>query len=264
MTHGWQGVPAMRSGHLIGRRVGMRKKTWIAGAVFLLIVAGILGGIKLVRVYKARQCGIVLAFDDYNPESWEQHFDLFDEYDAKVTFFVNCSEPTDFCYDAIERGHDIGFHTIGHVNLKEVSEEEVYQQAIEPIEVFREHGIELTSFAYPYGGYNESLNELLQQHYKVLRGAYYYQLVGKDKMRQGFVESFSIDNVNYSSDEEFQQSIDAMLEELGNNTGAVVGLYSHAIGVGNWCISEERLEYILKRGKEMGIRFYTFRELQEN
>lgn len=243
-----------------------KKKTLVIliAGILLLAAAGILGGIKLYRVHKARQCGIVLAFDDYNAPSWEEHFDLFDQYDAKVTFFVNCSEPTDFCYHAAERGHEIGFHTINHVDLKTVSADEVYAQAIAPMEVFREKGFELTSFAYPYGSYTEELNELLLQHYRVLRGAYYYELVGKDRMRNGFVESLSLDNVNYSSDEQFEKRIDDILAELDENVGAVAGLYSHAIGDGDWCVTEKRLEYVLKKAHEMGIQFYTFKELQEN
>ena len=224
----------------------------------------VLGCVKLYRVYKARQCGIVLAFDDYNPDSWEEQFDLFDKYNAKVTFFVNVYEPTEFCFNAIEHGHEIAYHTAAHVNMTEITEDEIYQQAIAPIEVFREQGIELTTFAYPYGAYNDELNELLVQHYNVLRGAYHYQLVGKHEMRHGFVESLSIDNTNYSSEEEFRDRIDFVLEELSNNKGAVVGLYSHAIADGAWCVTEERLEYILQRAQEMGIQFYTYKELQKN
>ncbi len=232
--------------------------------ILLLMIAGVLGGIKLYRVHKAHQCGIVLAFDDYNPQNWEKYFDLFDQYDAKVTFFVCCGEPTDFCYHAAERGHEIGFHTINHVDLLALSEDEVYEQAIAPIEVFREKGFELTSFAYPKGSYNEELNELLLQHYKVLRGAWSYELVSKYQMRNGFVESLSIDNIHYNSDEEFEKAIDVIMAELDKNVGAVVGLYSHAIDGGNWCVTEERLEYVLKKAHDMGIQFYTFKELQEN
>lgn len=242
----------------------MRKKIVIIVSLLLLTLATVLGGVKLYRVYKARQCGIVLAFDDYCANNWEEHFDLFDQYNVKVTFFVNAEEPTEFCFKAIERGHEIAYHTAGHVNLTEVTEDEVYKQAVEPIEAFREQGIELTTFAYPYGAYNEKLNELLLQHYNILRGAYYYQLAGKHEMRHGFVESLSIDNINYSSEEEFRNRIDSVLEELSNNKGAVVGLYSHAIDGGDWCVTEERLEYILKRAQEMGIRFYTYQELQKN
>ena len=234
--------------------------------MFFLVLAVVLGGVKLYRVYKARQCGIVLAFDDYSG-TWENYFDLFDKYNVKVTFFVNAYEPTEFCFNAIEHGHEIAYHTAAHVNLTEVTEDEIYQQAIEPIEVFREQGIELTTFAYPYGAYNEKLNELLLQHYNILRGAYYYQLAGKHQMRNGFVESLSIDNINYNSEEEFRNRIDSVLEDLSNNVGAVVGLYSHAITQdfgGAWCVTEERLEYIIQRAQEMGIQFYTYKELQKD
>ena len=84
-------------------------------------------------------------------------------------------------------------------------------------------------------------------------------------MRQGVVESLPIDNVYYSSDEEFREQIDFVLEQLSNNKGAVVGLYSHAIGDGgDWCVPEERLEYIFQRAQEMGIQFYTYKELQKD
>ena len=99
------------------------------------------------------QSGILLAFDDYDTDSWEAAFDLFDEYGVKATFFVNAFGPGDFCAQAKERGHEIGFHTIGHMDLTLLEEEHIIEQAIAPIESFREQGYELTAFAYPYGKY---------------------------------------------------------------------------------------------------------------
>ena len=241
----------------------MRRRIMITAVLLSVVIAIALGGIKLYRVHKARQCGIVLAFDDYSADNWEYYFDLFDKYNVKVTFFVNAYEPTDFCFHAIERGHEIGYHTVEHVNMTAISEAEAYSQAIAPIEIFREQGIELSTFAYPYGEYNENLNELLLQHYNVLRGAWYYQLAGKHEMRHGFVESLSIDNINYKSEEGFRDRIDLILNELSNNKGAVVGLYSHVIADGNWCVTEKRLEYLFQRAEEMGIQFYTYKELQK-
>lgn len=242
----------------------MRKKKVFIAALLLAVIALVLGGIKLYRVYRAHQCGIVLAFDDYNAGDWENYFDLFDKYNVKVTFFVNCYEPTEFCFRAIEHGHEIAYHTAGHADLTKISDDEIYSQAIAPIEVFREQGIELTTFAYPSGAYTEELNELLLQHYNVLRGAWYYQVVGKHEMQNGFVESLSIDNIHYDSDEQFREQVDCILEELSNNKGAVVGLYSHGISDGAWCVFPERLEYIFQRAQEMGIQFYTYKELQQN
>ena len=241
-----------------------KKMLFIVGAVLLAAVCAVLGGIKLYRVAEANRCGICLSFDDYNAENWEDYFPLFEKYGVKVTFFVTASEPTDFCYHAIEAGHDIGFHTVGHVDMSKLDEDEVYQQAIAPIETFREKGIELTSFAYPYGMYSEELNQRLLSYYKVVRGAWYYQLVGKAQMRHGFVESYPLHSINHPSDEEFRESIDAILDELSRNKGAIANIYSHAIAGGDWNVTEERLEYILKKATEMGFKFYTYRELQEN
>ena len=240
----------------------MRRKKVVIIALLLSVIAMVIGGIKLYRVYKAHQCGILLAFDDYNAGNWEEYFDLFDKYNVKVTFFVTSYEPTEFCFRAIERGHEIAYHTATHVILTEITDDEVYSQAIAPIEAFREQGIELSTFAYPTGVYTEELNELLLQHYNVLRGAWGYQVAGKHEMRHGFVESLSIDNIHYDSDEQFHDRIDRILEELSHNKGAVVGLYSHAISDGAWCVFPERLEYIFRRAQEMGIQFYTYKELQ--
>ena len=227
-----------------------KRKTIIFIGVILLAAIVTLGSIKLYRVKQARQCGILLAFDDYNPENWEQYFDLFDQYNVKATFFVTCDEPTDFCYNAVKRGHEIGYHTAGHIIATDVSPEEVQSRIIDPIETFRNGGIELSTFAYPSGRYNDELNELLLQHYKVLRGAYYYQLNSKAALRHGFVESYSIDNYNHPSDEEYEASVTRILTELSENTGAVASLYSHAISGGDWCVTEERLIFLFEKADE--------------
>lgn len=239
----------------------MKKGIIFLGGV-LAIVAAILIGIKLYRIHDRDQCGILLAFDDYSALSWEEYFDLFDQYDANVTFFITATEPTDFCYNALERGHEIAYHAAWHDDLTTLSEEEVYQEAIAPIELFQERGITLTTFAYPFGAHNDELDEVLLDHYNVLRGAFELEINGKHQLRKGFVESLSIDNINYDSQEVFEEKIIQILTALKEGKGRVVSLYSHAIGDGNWCISDARLTFLLKTAKEMGIQFYTFQELQ--
>ena len=165
----------------------------------------------------------------------------------------------------LSSGHEIAFHTIGHVRLTEVSEEEVYAQAIAPIETFRQKGIELTTFAYPYGSYTEELNDLLLQHYKVVRGAYYYRLTSKETMRHGFVEAYPIDNGYFDTQEDYERVITDILENLHANKAGVACVYSHAISPGGeWCVSEEKLEFLITKAKELGLEFYTFKELQNN
>lgn len=240
-----------------------KKNTIIKVLMALLLVAAVvLGSIKIYRVHEVKKSGILLSFDDYNAENWESYFDLFDEYDVKVTFFVNCSEPTQFCYDAIARGHEIGLHTASHWKVPGLSEAELKEQCLDPIETFREKGIELTTFSYPSGAYTQETNDILLQYYKVLRGAYYYEIRGKADLREGFVESYSIDNINHPSDEEYEESVTRILKDLAANEGAVGSLYSHAIDGGDWCVSEDHLIFLFEKAKELGLIFYTYQDMQ--
>ena len=221
-----------------------------------------LGAIKLYRIHQRDQCGVLLAFDDYSTDSWEKYFGLFEEYDAKVTFFVSITKPTDFCYRAREKGHEIAFHTAGHVDLASASEDVVYEQAIAPIEVFREEGIELSTFAYPYGSHDDQLDQRLLEHYKVLRGAYALEIYNKHMLREGYVESYSLDNINHESQEEYEKFVTEILNDLQEGKGNVISFYSHAIGAGDWSISEERLRFFLEKARELGLQFYTYQYLQ--
>nr|MBQ8252562.1 polysaccharide deacetylase family protein [Lachnospiraceae bacterium] len=246
----------------------MKKK--ILNKKFICIIAGLLAvamAIFALYGYRRReqrnQKGILLSFDDYSPDSWSDAFELLDEYGAKVTFFVTLSEPTDFCAEAVRRGHEIGFHTVQHVKMTEMSDSEVYEQAIAPIKTFREQGYELSTFAYPYGLYNEELNVELLQYYDTLRGAYNYVGRYKEDLHNGFIESYSLDNVHFESDEAFHQQISEMLDSLNNcNDGTIAAMYSHAIGGGDWCITAERLEILLQEAQKRNLAFYTFKELQ--
>lgn len=208
------------------------------------------------------QSGVLLAFDDYDTDSWEAAFDLFDEYGVKATFFVNTFGPGDFCAQAKERGHEIGFHTIGHMDLTLLEEEHIIEQAIAPIENFREQGYELTAFAYPYGKYSSETNEMLLKHYSVLRGAYYHELRDKDKVKGTLIESKSIDNINYVDDAQFKNEVMAVLMDAYENPGTVVSLYSHSINDwAEWAVSVERLEFVFETAQNLGLKFYTYSDV---
>ena len=243
----------------------MRKKILILLGAVLFLTAAVLGGIKLYRIHLRDQSGILLAFDDYNEPTWREAMDLFDEYGIKVTFFMNLTEPIDFCYEIKERGHEIAYHGAYHLSFPDLTEEEVYANAIAPLELFREKGIEITTFAYPYGSHTDELDELLLQHYNILRGAYHKEINPKYKMRHGFVEAMPIDNHYYPTQEDFEAAIDEVLNEVSQTKGVVACLYTHVISDGaDWGIDWAKLEYLIKKADEMGLQFYTFKELQEN
>ncbi len=241
------------------------KNKKITGFLILVFICclGIAGTILAIQRHGKNQKGILLAFDDYSAETWEAAFDLFDKYDAKVTFFICATEPTSFCDNAIARGHEIGYHTAGHKNLIGLDKSEFYEQAIAPLEVFEAAGYQLTSFAYPQGAYEDWMNEELLKYYDTLRGAYHYRGVYKKDVKGGFIESRSLDNINYESDEDYQNKVINMLDGLAAcDDGTVVSMYSHAIADGSWAITPDRLEFLLREAKKRHFKFYTFQDLQ--
>lgn len=241
----------------------MKKKIINKVVLFAVCVVIVATMIVVHRKQEEKKYGILLAFDDYAVESWENAFDLFDKYDVNVNFFINATEPTEFCFEAERRGHEIGFHTKGHAKLTEVSEEEFYEETVSVLDDFRNQGIEMTSFAYPYGEYEEWMNVELLRYYDTVRGAWIYRGYNRESISEGFVEAISIDNLHFESDEEFRREIQKMLDDLlACEEGTVVSMFSHGIDAGDWCISPERLEILFQEAEKRGIEFYTFRELQ--
>jgi len=206
--------------------------------------------------------GIVLSFDDYHPYEWGKHFDLFDKYGAKVTFFVTSGSVSNFMLDAQNRGHEIGFHTISHPRLPELSREQFFYETVSRIGIFRDAGIELTSFAYTFGDYEPWMNYELLKYYKIVRGAVGISMYTKDEMKSGFITATSIDNIQFSCDASFRYEISKRLE-LAKDYGKIVNLYSHNISNCDWGITPERLNFVLQKAKKLGLIFYTYRDLQE-
>lgn len=232
----------------------------ITTAFCLLLAAAI--SRKIYQTGERNQKGILLAFDDASTDSWEAAFDLFEEYNVKVTFFVSTPEILDFFDKALARGHEIGFHTRLHTNLRD-NPDLLYTEAIEPLEIFQEAGYHITSFAYPYGDYADWMHGELLQYYDTLRGACNYRGVYKEDLKKGYIESYSIDNLHFASNEEFRAKIIEMLEGLcGCDDGTVVSVFSHAVDYGDWCISPERLKILFEEAQKRNLKFYTFQDLQ--
>jgi len=217
-----------------------------------------------VFLWKPRKdsAGILLTFDDNYEEAWKKHFDLLDNYNAKVTFFIQ-GEYSSFCQAALERGHDIGYHTKNHLNLKNVSKEVFTRETLSAVESFRKAGVPLNSFAYPYGFFDPWMHEELLKHYSVLRGyGVTFRLYDKTQI-EGFINSKALDNVLFVKDEDFTAEVDTMLRVVKFIGGdLVLPLTTHDISSrAAWGIKPERLEYLLQTANDLQLVFYTYRDL---
>jgi peptidoglycan/xylan/chitin deacetylase (PgdA/CDA1 family) len=202
--------------------------------------------------------GLLLAFDDNYAEVWERYLDLLDRYGARVTFFVQ-GDYVPFCAAAVNRGHEIGYHTKSHLNLLKVERQVFFEETLGGAEAFRQQGLPLKSFAYPYGFSEPWMEEALGERFPIRRGfGASCRIYSVPAVKSGYISSKSIDNIQYKSDAEFEADINAMLMAVKSD-GGILPLTTHTIAVeADWGISPGRLEYLLKTAAELGLRFYRY------
>ncbi|MDR0387587.1 MAG: polysaccharide deacetylase family protein [Treponema sp.] len=204
--------------------------------------------------------GLLLAFDDDFRPAWEEHFDTLDAYGARVTYFVQ-GELSDFCFRALNRGHDIGYHTIHHLNLPKVSEEEFYQETTSGIGAFRHAGIPLKTFAYPFGLSEPWMREALAGTFAIQRGfGATFRVYTTEAVREGYIVARSIDNILFKEEEAFEAVITGMFRTLKFIGGErVLPVTTHDISdTAQWGIKPRRLEYLLETARSLKLKFYRY------
>jgi peptidoglycan/xylan/chitin deacetylase (PgdA/CDA1 family) len=204
--------------------------------------------------------GILLGFDDDYYANWEAAFPLFEQYGARATFFVQGGRP--FCLNAMAHGHDIGYHTEHHVDLRHVDKA---AWCFETLDSARLLDIPLASFAYPFGFSEPWMDAELLKTYAVLRGfgvtPRFYSI---EEIKAGVITSKSVDNTIIPDDEAFYQMITDLFQSVKAAGNVILPLTTHNIdNAAQWGIKIYRLEFLLKTAVEAGLRFYTYRELAE-
>lgn len=227
---------------------------------------------------KARDhSGIALTFDDKNVDEWYSFLMLSYKYGAKATFFVNSFHTLND--DQVHKlrklqglNNEIGFHTVNHINVlkyldKNTMDTYIQTEIIPGINLMRENGFLVKSFAYPFGSGNTETDKELLKFFDHVRYTTYPTKGAKIKeMDVVYVKNPSpkvmkavgIDNDYFHSIEEIYEGIDRAAQ---NNE--VIVLYAHSISdqLHNLNISFSKLEMIIKYAYDKGLRFYTIEEL---
>ena len=206
---------------------------------------------------------------------------MFDQFDAKATFFVS-GKIDGPARDAIalltHHGHAIGSHSVHHLKAVEFcderSPEEFVRLEIQPqMEEFKAVGIVPSSFAYPMSRNNSQTDEALLKEFRHLRtgmsvgrGAKISEtdafFVPASKMSEhGCLNAKGIDHAGERPDRTFEQ-IDAALARAAANHEIIV-LYAHQISEtakGN-VITPAALSRLLSKVNDLNLQYYTFDEL---
>ena len=215
------------------------------------------------------QSGILLSFDDDHWHTWRQHFDMFEQYGARVTFFVQgCiahgddrEEIAAFSLEALSRGHDLGFHTINHYDLRRVSRETFYTETIEAAGAFTLRGIPFSSFAFPFGFSEPWMHEALAPFFPFVRGyGRNIRFLDTRAIRKGYFVSTAIDNIVFPDERAFKNDIRLILLAAKFTGNTIVPFTTHDIAdTIQWGITPGRLEFLLRTAQELRLSFFTYR-----
>jgi len=209
------------------------------------------------------EAGVLLSLDDDFWDVWRGYFDLFDGFGAKLTFFVQGSfeeSLADFCYEAMSRGHDLGFHSVNHLDLRSVSRGTFNYETIYSAESFRQAGIPFSAFGFPYGFSEPWMREALAPFFPFTRGyGTNIRFYDSETITTGYVISKAIDNTVIPDDDKFESDIRLMLLATKFSGSHIIPFTTHDISdTAQWGITPKRLEFVLKTAQELKLRFYTY------
>ncbi|MCL2175345.1 MAG: polysaccharide deacetylase family protein [Treponema sp.] len=220
----------------------------------------------LIWSIKDSGSGLLLSFDDDYYNKWQEKFALFEKYNAKVTFFIQGIIPDSFYLNATNRGHDIGYHSLNHLDLRSVSRNIFLRETIAPLESYKKNGKTITSFAYPFGFYRLWMHNTLLQSFEILRGyGTTLHLYKKDEINKRFISSRAIDNLLFKNDDDFYKYISLILRvNKFLDKEMILPLTTHDISNAPWGISHKRLEYLLKTAADLKLTFYNYKDFSQH
>ncbi|WP_346860219.1 polysaccharide deacetylase family protein [uncultured Draconibacterium sp.] len=149
----------------------------IAAPVFLLFLFTSL--LYSCKNDELKTGAVVFSFDDQYVDLWYKQRELFNKYNIKATFFIN--RPQLLQPEQIKKlkeleadGHEIGCHGLNHVNSLNYKDsiDVLIESDIKPaIEILKNYGFDVVSFAYPYGSSTPEIDSALLHHFQYLRKA---------------------------------------------------------------------------------------------
>ncbi len=126
----------------------------------------------------ANNKAVILNFDDAYKSQYTNAKPILDKYGYKATFYIICNNVGTDGYLSWEDiaalyndGNDIGSHTMNHVDLSKTSKKETQYEIGDSKQCFLDHGINTTSFAYPFnaGSDKASVIDVVAKYYDIAR-----------------------------------------------------------------------------------------------
>ena len=124
---------------------------------------------------------VILNFDDGRKSQYTQAKPILDKYGFKATFYAVCNYLDNKkgymswkdIVTLYKEGHDIGSHSMNHAHLEKLSKKGVSFEVAQSKKCFEDHGINATSFAYPFneGSSDKNVINIIAKYYDLARTA---------------------------------------------------------------------------------------------
>ena len=220
------------------------------------------------------QSGVVISFDDDFVDEWFEVNNILQPYDWKATFFVTrfnqlSAAKIQKLKDLKNDGHEIGGHGLNHINaptfISANGTSEYINHEISPMsDLMTNNDLSPTSFAYPYGSRNSTTDNLLLNHFQIIRGTTYSNSNPASQNcyynNNRLVFGLGIDK-NYSH---FSIPYFIQLLEYAKNNNKIVIFYAHKpvpSFQNNYETEYQTLIEICNYVKNNNMKFYKISEL---
>ena len=124
---------------------------------------------------------VIINFDDGRKSQFTYAKQILDKYGFKATFYIVCNyienKPGYMNWDEVkqlyEDGYDIGSHGMNHKDPTTLSNTELKFEIANSKKCLEDHGIDVTSFAYPFnkGSNDKKIVEVVSRYYDFGRTA---------------------------------------------------------------------------------------------
>ena len=248
-------------------------KRSVAALCALIIIIGLFSGCKkFIKKGYMPEPGVVLTFDDCAIENWFTYLPMLDSAGVKATFYISNyhtlnSEQKRMLSTIQSHGHEIAFHTANHYNMKDYvyKEGHTFEQLIrcevkDELKLMNRDGFYPTTFAYPHGAHNKSLDSILTIYFKSVRALNGTQNFAKSivpTQNNKLLFGLGLDKSSKRSDEDVMK----LLQSVRDNNGCAV-FVAHNINTANkLSVTLERLKKMINFVKTNGLKYYTVSEI---
>lgn len=213
--------------------------------------------------------GIALTFDDQYVDDWYSQLPLLDSMGAKATFYVsNYSSLTKEQKKKLkileQHGNEIAFHSTHHLHMvRELKKKSLRQlmkeEVLDGLDSMHKDGFYPKNFAFPFGEHNDMLDAAMISVFRSIRllngSSDLTQSVCRRK-EKAFFRALTIDDGGRSDG-----TLCGMLDNAKNHNNVVVLVGHHIESHLKPNVSLRKLRVLLRKAKELQLKFYTISEL---